>query len=267
MLDFTGGGGRGQKPTGMISVNGILYLAVQNLEGFKKPRWGTVSQHGSDAAIFFSPDYGVTWYPSKKEMDEPMFKGCLFGSPAFINCGKDNAHAPDSFIYAVSGDQWDNGSELRLGRVHLDSICQKEAWRWVSSFNSKYEPIWGSDMNQSLPVLINDRSIGSPEMIYIPETKRYLLLTWKLKNDFNALTGTELFIFDAPKPWGPFTLVYYEPLWEFRNFTPYCPRVPLKWLEVNNGVIEGTMLFSGSWTQEHIYYRPNFRKFKLSIQK
>ncbi len=77
MPDYEGLGGEGKKPTGMISVNGVLYLAFQNLLGPKPPAYGPqdngkqgqegkVSQHGSDAMIVSSRDHGRTWAPAIK---------------------------------------------------------------------------------------------------------------------------------------------------------------------------------------------------------
>ena len=115
MLDYVGWGGDGPKPTGMICVDGILYLAFQNLLRARKPPFGLISQHGSDAHIIYSTDKGGIWKPSYATLGAPMFPGHLFGGPAFINFGQNNAGARDNFVYAISSDQWDNGSNLRLG--------------------------------------------------------------------------------------------------------------------------------------------------------
>jgi len=107
MSDYKGSGGDGKKPSGMISVNGVLYLAFQNLLGPKPPVYGPqdngkqgqeskVSQHGSDAMIVASPDHGKTWTPAIADIKQPMFPGNLFGGPAFVNNGKDKANAPDN---------------------------------------------------------------------------------------------------------------------------------------------------------------------------
>jgi len=88
--EFTGWGAEGPKPTGMLSVGGKLYLAIQNLQGRKPPAHGTNSQHGSDAGILMSEFNGQFWHPHK-QLPPVMFPGHLFGGPAFINYGKDNA--------------------------------------------------------------------------------------------------------------------------------------------------------------------------------
>lgn len=263
MFDYTGHGGIGPKPSGMISVRGMLYLAVQNLLGKKPPAHGTNSQHGTDASIVSSDDLGKTWRPGR--YDAPMFPGNLFGGPAFINFGKDNAGARDSFVYAVSTDQWDNGSHLRLGRVPDDKVMDRSAWEWVLGYKDG-NPIWTKELAAAVPILSDDRYISLPDMVYIAGIKRYLLLTWRLYQDFSCKAGTELIMYDSPEPWGPFTLAYHQPVWEFIKFNPYGPRIPLKWMDADGK--SGWLQFSGSWNwgeNQNIFYRSHVRKFRLIL--
>jgi hypothetical protein len=278
MSDYKGSGGEGKKPSGMISVNGVLYLAFQNLLGPKPPAYGPqdngkqgeegkVSQHGSDAMIVSSRDHGKTWTPAIKDIKEPMFPGNLFGGPAFVNNGKDNANAPDNYVYAVSTNQWDNGSTLRVGRVPADRIADGSEWQWISELKNPSHPRWTSNLQQSISVFNDDGRISLPDMVYIAPIKRYLLLTWALKKPFSPLDGTELDIYDAPHPWGPFTLVHHEDIWESIDMNPYCPRLPLKWLQVKNGELTGWIQFSGSWRQNSPHYKSHVRQFKMTLKK
>jgi len=263
MENFVGNGGDGPKPTGMICVDGVLYLAVQNLLGKKPPLYGSKSQHGNDAAIIASHDHGLTWYPDKEFIKAPMFPGPLFGGPAFVNFGRNNEDARDNFVYAVSTDQWDNGSHLRLGRVPKGKILEAAAWEWVSSLSQAREPLWTNQLKRSVPVLSRDRQISLPEMVYLRSIQRYLLLTWRLKQDFSPEHGSELFVYEAKEPWGPFLLVHHEEQWEDVQTTPYCPRLPLKWLDQSGPEISGWLQFSGSWRQDSLHYRSHVRRFKL----
>jgi len=55
--------------------------------------------HGYDAQIFMSKDKGRTWEPDIRMVEKaPMFPGRDFGSPCFINYGKDNEGAIDEFV-------------------------------------------------------------------------------------------------------------------------------------------------------------------------
>ena len=265
MNDYRGWGGNGPKPSGMICIEGILYLAFQNLLRTQKPPFSLVSQHGSDAQIVYSTNKGAFWVPALGNLAAPMFPDYKFGGPAFINYGQNNANAPDEWVYAVSSDQWDNGSNLRLGRVPADSLVRREAWEWVCAFAPSGEPAWSHDLNEAVPVLSLHRWLGLPEMVYLAGIQRYLLLTW-LHQDFSGDDGTDLIIFEAPKPWGPFALVHFDEYWEGQAFNPYCPRVPLKWLEADH--TGGWLQFSGSWSpagQKAGFYRSNVRPFRLVL--
>ena len=265
MPDYRGSGGNGTKPSGMICVKGVLYLAFQNLLGAKPPAYGKKSQHGSDATIVSSRDHGKTWTPAIKGIKTPMFPGDAFGGPAFVNMGRNNANAPDQYVYAVSTDQWDNGSNLRVGRVLADRIQDASAWEWISELKDNNHPRWSSNLQQAIPVFRDDHRVSLPDMVYIASIHRYVLLTWRLHKDFSPDDGTELMIYDAPHPWGPFTLVHQEAMWESQEMNPYCPRLPLKWLKVNGNELVGWIQFSGSWRKNSRHYRSHVREFKMTI--
>lgn len=264
MTDYRGRGGFGCKPTGMICIDGVLYLAIQNILGKKPPAHGTKSQHGSDAVIVSSKDYGITWEPDRKSFNRPMFPGNYFGGPAFINFGKNNSNSRDRYVYAVSTDQWDNGSHLRLGHVDKDSILSAESWEWVSSLDEANNPTWTSDLTKSIPVLSRSREISLPDMVYLSEIDCYLLVTCIFNEDFAHSAGSRLSIYESPEPWGPFKLVHEED-WENKDVTPYNPRIPLKWLKFSKNEVRGWLQFSGSWRKNSPYYRSHVREFKMTF--
>lgn len=268
MYPLRGYGGDGPKPCGMICIEGVIYFAYQNMLGMKPPVRGEKCQHGSDAQIICSRDHGRTWEPDFAATRKPMFPGHLFGGPAFINYGKNNEGARDEFVYAVSAEQWDNGSELRLGRVPAGRIMDRQAWQWVCDLGARNNtPKWSRDLDKSVPILSEDRFIGLPDMVYLQGIKRYLLVTWHLHQDFTSNRGTDLVFFESPEPWGPFALVHFEN-WEDETKTPYCPRIPLKWMERDG--LSGWLQHSGSWQspddqgiEVRPYYRSQVRKFRL----
>lgn len=266
MVEWTGWGGAGVKPTGMLAANGKLYMAYQNVKGNKLPVYGTKSQHGSDAVIACSEDKGQTWKPGVMNFgptSEAHFPGARFGGPSFIQYGKGDANIRDGFVYAVSPDQWDNAGHLVLGRAPSDKITDKSAWQWVQNVDADNRPEWTSLLDKAKAVLSDDRWISQPEMVYLEKQKRYLLLTWHLFEDFTP-TGSSLIIYESPEPWGPFSLVHHEPIFETLEVSPYCPRMPLKWMD--KGGLTGWLLFSGCWDNkinQHKFYRVNIRKFRL----
>ena len=271
MHDFVGWGGNGPKPTGMICVDGMLYLAVQNLRRMQRPPFGINCQHGSDAHIIHASTVWKNWSPAFANIDKQlMFPGSAFGGPAFVNFGQNNADARDGYVYACSADQWDNGSNLRLGRVPKDRVMDRSVWEFVCAYNPDGTPAWSNNLDLSIPVLSVHRHISTPELVYLKSINRYLLFTWRLHEDFMP-NGTDLFIYEAPEPWGPFSLAHAELDWEGAEqdprFGPYCPRLPLKWIESDGQTC--WLQFSGSWGeagQSKNYYRSSVRQFKLLMK-
>jgi len=286
MPGYTGPGGSGPKPCGMICVDGKLYYAVQNLLGYKKPPHRAKSQHGSDATVLCSGDYGKTWSPELNQLladfvaeqykggpvdgsdwktpeEEragykdwtPMFPGNKFGGLSFVQFGKNNSDAVDNFVYAISGDQWDNGKNLTLGRVPRDKIMARDSWEFFAAGT------WVKNIDDAKPILEIEGHIGLPEMVYIKSLNKYILLTWGLHTDFRTPTGSELTILESDNIFGPFSLVHYEWMWYNRECCAYTPRIPLKWFDGKS--LEGYILHSGNWETQEPYYRPQLRKFKF----
>jgi hypothetical protein len=247
----------------------VLYLAFQNSTGKGDSIRDNADVvinygHGYDAQIIASSDFGRGWKPLLKQIKKPMFPGRTFGAPAFVNFGKDNEDARDSYVYAVSGEGWDNGVHCRLGRVPQDKILQIGAWEWVSAINGN-EPVWSRNMRDAKPVLTHPGYLGMVDMVYLQGSKRYLLLAWRNKVKADSDSGSELIIYDAPEPWGPFTFVYHEDPWESVSLNPYNPRLPLKWFDHTKQV--GWLLFSGSWRSggKTPTYRAHVRPFRLRM--
>lgn len=266
MMAYRGWGGAGPKPTGLISVGGVLYLAFQNLTGTAAWEDSIVNYgHGYDAHIVCSTDCGQTWRPDFGDIAGPMFPGRKFGGPAFVNFGRDNDGARDEYVYAISGEGWDNGCHARLGRVPAGRILQREAWEWVQGFETSGSPVWTPEMDQAQPVLSHPGYVGLLDMVYLAAIGRYILLGWHHKVKCNPDAGSELVIYDSPEPWGPFSLVHHEDPWETPELNPYNPRLPLKWFDDSG--LEGWLLFSGSWRQagQTPAYRAHIRKFRLLL--
>lgn len=267
MPDFLGWGGQGLKPTGMLCYKGVIYLFAHNLG--KRTNENMEKCHGYDAQIFMSKDYGKTWKPDIKTVENsPMFPGRDFGSPCFINYGKDNAGATDGFVYALSGEGWANGNYLKVGRVPADRIMDISAWKFISKFKAGRKPVWGRNFKAAIPVLEDQGFLGYPECVYIASLKRYLLFGWRFKveqpDKYSPDDGSELAIYESAQLWGPYALVARMD-WETPEVTPYNPRLPLKWFD--NEKLEGYLLFSGSWRNggSSEFYRAQVRKFKLEL--
>jgi hypothetical protein len=265
MPHLVGSGGHGPKPSGIVATGDHTYLAIQNVRGYCPPAWGRDAQHGSDATIIRSEDEGQTWtdLPSC-----PMFPGARFGGPTFVQFGRGRENVRDGMLYAVSGDQWDNGCELRVGKVAYDRATDRDAWSFVSGFTPDGEPIWERWLHAAVPVLSLPRCLGLPEMVYLEAIQRFLLITWAFPRDFDTSQGADLIVLESKHVWGPFALAHYEREWLGRSVAPYCPRLPLSWMGSDG--TSGWMLTSGNFNPpadpKRPYYKPNAHRFRLVLR-
>lgn len=115
----------GIKPAGLLSVDGLLYDAVETMNYGDNPVFNR--QHNINAWIVTSSDFGKPWKMDTTPTD--FFTGRL-ASPHFLQFGKDYADARDGFVYAYfpaaddGNSYWENGDYLLLGRVPKDKISR-----------------------------------------------------------------------------------------------------------------------------------------------
>ncbi len=88
-----------RKPTGMVSVGGVLYLAVQDLRSEAGP-W--IFNDAPAATILKSVDKGRTW---TWDTSKPMFDEYQFITIMFLDYGKDGQNNTfDNYVYAYGLD-------------------------------------------------------------------------------------------------------------------------------------------------------------------
>ena len=81
--EFRGDGRSGRKASGLLMVDGVLYLLARNLD---------------HAGLAWSRDHGATWTWADWKFTTS------FGCPTFLNFGKNYAGARDEFVYVYSPD-------------------------------------------------------------------------------------------------------------------------------------------------------------------
>lgn len=203
---WTPGNNHNRKPTGMLCVDGDIYLAVQDL-----------SKDFNDApaaSISVSHDHGKTWTWDKSA---PMFKDSVMTTLMFLDFGKNNANAIDDYAYVYALDHnWRFSStvpsptQLWLARVPKDKIRTRSAWTYYAGTDADGTPSFVADIDQRVPVLEDTRKVytrrfdgaGTGGMtvlsqggiVYVKALDRYLYTSW---------TEFTFEFYEAPKPWGP----------------------------------------------------------------
>lgn len=205
------GEGFTRKPTGMLCVDGVVYLAVQDLaHDFNEAPAATVAR---------SDDAGRTW---TWDTERPMFDEGVFTTVWFADYGKDAERRPEvGYVYAYGLDQnWrdsfsdivEDPTELFLARVPVASVQDVSTWEFFTGLSDAAEPIWTADIAQRRPVLSDERRTHGMSVLsqggvtYLPKHDRYLYTSW---------TEFTFEFYEAPTPWGPWTHFFSEDFGEY----------------------------------------------------
>ncbi len=237
------------------------------------------SKLGGVAGIIKSVDFGKTWTNIPNETT-PRFFEPEFGAPAFLTFGKGNTETPEShapYVYAISNDgNWATGDNIRLGRVHRDSILNRNAWQFFIDAGKNNRPSWTSDIKKANPVFTDIGHTGHPTISYNKVLKRYFLLNYSDVVPYHENASPEEFkkwnyqsefqIYESPNPWGPWYVVHTEMPWGGADHTAYLGQMPSKWFSADG--LSGTILFAGDYTNRKPddYYGFITQSFTLKLK-
>ncbi len=233
-----------RKPTGIVAVDGDgdgrdeLYMAVQDL------RYGPGAfDDAPNASISKSVDHGRTW----QKTEEAMFTDYFFTTIFFLDFGQSNELASvlgddgTDYVYAYGLDNnWrdsfsgtvEDPQSLYLARVPKASIQERDTWEFFAGKRGK-RPVWNTDADRRKPVLTDTRRvytnlrgegakdtsvISQGSVVYNAPLERYIYTSW---------TEYTFEFYEAPDPWGPWTLFYRKDFggypWFGRPADPGCP--------------------------------------------
>lgn len=245
----------GVKPAGLLSLEGTLYLAAELHNYGENPDFRR--QQNVSAWIITSQDYGVTWNLEASPQD--FFTGRL-SSPHFLQFGQDYSGARDEYVYAYFpvGDDgnsyWENGDGILLGRTPKESILERDAWEFCTGVDSANRPSWSRDEAQAQPIFYYYHMTGENHVSYNTGLKRYMMGNYGfIDADGNprpyhqawpeSAQRSQLTLFEAPEPWGPWSLFYRDDNWG--RLGGYQPNFPTKWMSEDGKTL--WMVSSGSY--------------------
>jgi hypothetical protein len=141
--------------------------------------------------------------------------------------GRDYSENKDGYAYFIAhdgNDAYQIYDGFMMGRVSVDSITEASAYQYFAGWDGD-RPLWSRKLSDRKPVFEAPGRCYRPNLVYNPGIKRYMLVTlpWNHNADHERYLG----IFDAPDPWGPWTIAA-----EKKDFTEarYHPRIPSKWI-------------------------------------
>jgi hypothetical protein len=230
------------------------------------------------AGIIHSKDFGKTWtnLPGK---NTPEFFGPKFGAPAFLTFGPGNTETPNNlspYVYAISNDgSWATGDNVFLGRVHRDSIIFREAWQFFKSNSATNNPVWVNEEEAASPVFSDPGHVGHPTITYNKALNRYILCISSdvVPHRENAPKEetrkwnweSEMQLYEAPNPWGPWAIFHNEKPWGGADHTAYLPQMPSYWISKDG--LSGSLLFAGDYVNRKAeYYGFMTQQFRLELR-
>jgi CubicO group peptidase (beta-lactamase class C family) len=219
--EAVGDGKHGRKASGMLMVDGVLYLLVRNV---------------GNAQLAWSTDHGQSWRWTNWKFDRS------FGCPAFVNFGRNYAFARDEFVYIHSQDTdsaYERADRMVLTRVPKTKLREREAYEFYAGQSADFQPRWSRDISERAAVFRNQGQCYRSQMTYNAALKRYLWCQIGRGHDTRFAGGFG--IYDAPEPWGPWTTAFATASWD-TGPGETCS-LPTKWMSEDGLTVY--LVFSG----------------------
>lgn len=223
--ETTGDGKSGRKASGIVMIEGVLYLLVRNVEN---------SQLG------WSSDHGKTWTWAEWQFETS------FGCPTFLNYGRDYSNAPDDYVYIVSSDSdsaYQASDQMVMCRVHKQHLKDRNAYRYFSGLDQAGQPTWTESISQQKPVFHHPDRCYRSGLSYNAGLNRYL---WcqifpESKHPHGPRFQGGFGVLDAPHPWGPWTTAFITDEWDVGPGE--TSSFPTKWMSDDGRTVH--LVFSG----------------------
>ncbi|MFH1716432.1 MAG: DUF4185 domain-containing protein [Planctomycetota bacterium] len=159
--ELKGDGRSGKKASGMLMVNGTLYMLVRNADN-----------NGRQSQLAWSSDHASTWTWSPWKFAE-------LGYPCFLNFGQNYAGARDGYVYVYSPDTpsaYDETDTVVLARVPIESITDRDDYEFFEGLDAEGNPLWSGDIDQRRAVFIFGGGCNRIDVTYNAPLGRYLLV-------------------------------------------------------------------------------------------
>jgi CubicO group peptidase (beta-lactamase class C family) len=223
--EFEGPGPKGEKSSGLLMVEGVLYMWVRNAD-----------REGKCSRLGWSTDHSKNW-----SWCDWVFKE--FGHPTFINFGQNYAGARDEYVYIVSHDNpsaYDAVDSFVLMRVLPENLKDREGYEFFWELDGNGQPVWSRDIVERGPVFTHPGQGRRSSISYNAGLGRYLW--WQQLTTKGADTRFDggFSLYEAPEPWGPWSTAFYTERWDIGPGDLGC--FPTKWMSEDGKTIY--MVFS-----------------------
>ncbi|MBN1359712.1 MAG: serine hydrolase [Sedimentisphaerales bacterium] len=193
-----GDGASGAKASGMLCVEGTLYMLVRNV---------------GNSQLAWSRDHGRNWQWAGWKFETS------FGAPTFLNYGQDYSGARDGFVYVYSPDSdsaYEPADRMVLARVPKDEIVRRASYEFFCGLDAAGQPRWTADIRDRQAVFVHPGACYRSGISYNAGLRRYL---WCQVMPFSKDSRGPRFqggfgVYEAPEPWGPWRTAYLTDAWD-----------------------------------------------------
>ena len=216
-----GDGADGKKASGLLMVDGVLYLLARN---------------AGNSQLAWSSDRGKSWTWSDWKFSES------FGCPTFLNFGRNYEGARDGFVYIYSHDgpsAYRAADRMVLARVDRRRIARRESYEFFAGADSAGQPRWTPNIEGRAAVFSFPAHCYRSTISYDAPLGRYLWCQILPGDDPRYAGG--LGIYDAPEPWGPWTTAFFAESWDVGPGE--TAGIPTKWISGDGATLH--LVFSG----------------------
>jgi hypothetical protein len=232
------------KNTGLWCMEGKLFMVIGKADSWEggaiihsggQVIWS--ADHGRSWNNFQTVNTFAAAGAQTSPSNAQMFPGSLstMGTAEFIHyCADDGTlgyadpcsqhDGGDAYVYLIANEGvWNGGGPTagggndfyiaRIPRVKLQNLNGAD-YEYFKGGDGSQDTNWSSDMADAVSLISNTGALGEPSVQYIPALNRYLLLTFfyplglSSSSPSENITSTTWLGYEAPHPWGPWTLIY-----------------------------------------------------------
>ena len=194
----SGDGGSGRKASGMLMVEGVLYMWVRN-----------DNLSGEHCRLWWSGNQGVNWTRADWNIEE-------LGYLTFVNFGQNYQGARDDYVYSVSHNHpsaYVYADDFVLMRAPKGRLTDRAAYEFFRGLDGEGNPTWTTDVSERGSVFHHPGRCQRSSVSYNAGLGRYLWWQSGYPNPAGEdprFDDSPLGIYEAPEPWGPWRTVYYS---------------------------------------------------------
>lgn len=192
-LEALGDGARGRKASGMLSIDGTLFLLARNT---------------GNAQLAWSEDHGATWKWADWKFDTS------FGCPTFVQFGRDNHGARDHYVYIVSPDAasaYEPADRMVMARVPVDSLLDRGTYRFLAGLDAEGNPLWTEKVEELSAVFDDPGRCHRSGVSFNAGLRCYL---WVHTHAVDSRFKGGFTVRTAPEPWGTWTVAFTTEEWD-----------------------------------------------------